>query len=114
MKKFFITLILLFVLFVVAVLFARTDALGWPVNPWAAFGMAIGLMVGSYVLAMLAVFLLRKLEGKDAQRLLIAIFLVLYALFWKMNLAQQATEQCYMVLESAVMEMQETNLTQGE
>ncbi len=109
MKKLITTLLLLLVLFACALLFSKTNIMGWSVNPYAAFGMAIGLMISGYIIAALILFILRKLETKDQQRLLIAVFLVLFALLWKSNFTDDAKYQCRLVLEEVVSEIQNNN-----
>lgn len=109
MKKLIISLVLLLVLFTCTLLFNKTNIMGWANNPYAIFGASIGQIIGGYLIAMLVIFLVNKLENKNQQRLLIAIFLVLYAFIWKTSFIGDAKHQCLQVVEEVVTEIQNNN-----
>lgn len=109
MKKLIISLALSLVLFACTLLFNKTNIMGWANNPYAIFGATIGQIISSYLIAMLGIFLVKKMENKDQQRLLIAIFLVLYAFLWKTSFIRDAKHQCLRVVEEVVTEIQNNN-----
>ncbi len=114
MKSKILTLALLLVLFALALLFSKTDILGFKLNSYAVFGMAIGKMISVYLIAALSIFLLKYTKTKDQQRLLIAVFLILYGLLWKISYTAEARRTCVQVVEQTIAEMQYSSGEQAE
>lgn len=114
MKRTIITLFLLLAMFLFALLSSKSNILGWDIRPAAAVGEALGRMLGGFLLGMLAVFLLKKMETKNQQRLLIAVFFILYGLLWKVSYTAEARRSCVQVVEQTIAEMQYSSGEQAE
>lgn len=111
MKRLIITLSLVLIAFIFALLSSKSDVIGYPVNNYYAFGSAIGKMISAYLLGMLGIFLINKIEGgtqvketKDQKRLIIAILILFVTFMYKFSFTSEAKNTCYTALEEAVVE----------
>ncbi len=85
MKKLIVSLSMGLCVIILSLLFMRTNIFGIVGKIHVILPMVIGQLISLYLLTILAVWILKKLNSTIEKQLLIAIFMLGFALLWKIS-----------------------------